>query len=345
MAKKTKIDDLEKQTPEIPVRFSELLGHEAQVRFLSRAIARGALPQAILVTGPDGVGKSVLSKMVAAALECEGATGGACGECPPCRKVARGIHPDVRHVKPEGLTESGKERSQIRMEQVRADILAPMELPPYEGKKLVIVVDPTEALNESAQNALLKPLEEPPAYVQFVLVSGNVSALLPTIRSRCHEVTLAPVSEQAIKKALSISGIPAEEWELAMAMAAGAPGRLLAFDKKESEFRRTTLLALLRDGLDVSAYQDLAPALEKLAKENPREVFGLATELVRDALRLQRGTAPRYHAGLGQALSEASRRRGLRGLQRISERLCDSSSQLVYNVNPRLLWEWIFLVP
>ena len=345
MAKKTKIDDLEKAAPESPVRFSELFGHEAQVRFLSKAIARGALPQTILVTGPDGVGKSLLARMSAAALECERPASGACGECGPCRKVARGIHPDVRYVRPEGLTESGKERSQIRIEQVRDEILAPMELPPYEGKKLVVVVDPAEALNESAQNALLKSLEEPPAYVQFVLVSGNASGLLPTIRSRCHEVALAPVSGNAMKKALALSGIPGEEWDLAMAMAAGAPGRLSAYDKKESEFRRATLLALLKDGLEASAYPDLAPALEKLAKENPRDVFSLATGLVRDALRLQRGAAPRFHADLGQVLAEASKRRGLQGLQRVSERLCESASQLAYNVNPRLLWEWVFLVP
>jgi DNA polymerase-3 subunit delta' len=345
MAKKTVVESREQPAAEFPVRFSELLGHGAQVRFLTRAIARGVLPQTILFTGPEGVGKATLARMAAAALECEDPTSGACGSCGACRKAARAIHPDLRVVKPEGLTESGKERAQIRIEQVREGILAPLALPPYEGKRLVFLIDPAEALNENAQNSLLKSLEEPPPYVQFFLVSANPAGLLPTVRSRCHEIPLGPVDEDSMRKAAARAGIPEGERGLALGSAAGAPGRLLAFDRRGSELRRGTLLALLGDGLDLAASPGLIPAVEKLAKENPREVVSLATGLLRDALRAGRGAAPRLHGDVTETLREAAANRGPENLQRMADRLADAPAQLARNVNPRLLLEWVFLVP
>ena len=330
---------------EFPVRFEELLGHDAQVRFLRRAIQKHVLPQALLLTGPAGVGKTTLALMVAAAMECEGGAGSACGSCGPCRKVARGLHPDVKLVGPEGVTKTGRERTEVLIDQVRTRILDPLELPPYEGRKLVFVIEPAEALNEESQNALLKSLEEPPRFAQFLLVSSNPVGLLPTVRSRCHEMALSPVPEEAMRDALRTSGIPESEWGLAAASSAGAPGRLMTFDRKASEFRRNTLLTLLKDGLDLAAYPDLAPALEKLAKENPREVCSSAMALTRDAIRATRGARLRLHADVTDSLREAAKKRGPDGLQRLASRLTEAPSQLAHNVNPRLLWEWVFLVP
>jgi DNA polymerase-3 subunit delta' len=220
-----------------------------------------------------------------------------------------------------------------------------LDLPPYEGKRLVFLIEPAESLNEESQNALLKALEEPPGFCQFLLIGSNTASLLATVRSRCHELALSPLSEEAMRAVLRGSRIPESEWGLASASAAGAPGRLLSYDREASEFRRSTLLALLRDGLDLAAYPGLAPALEKLAKEPPREICALATAMVRDALRVSRGARPRLHADIHDLLKAAVQSRRLEGLQTLAGRLSDAPAQLARNVNPRLLWEWVFLVP
>ncbi|MGC8722251.1 MAG: ATP-binding protein [Acidobacteriota bacterium] len=327
-----------------PVCFDELLGHAAQVRFLVKALGRGVLPQTLLFTGPKGIGKATLARMVAAALQCDAPVHGACGHCGPCRKVRRGIHPDVRWVGLE-TRDGGAKRTQIVVDQIREQVLAPLSLPPYEGRRLVILIDPADALNPNAQNALLKSLEEPPAFGQFILVTSNPAALLPTVRSRSHALTLGPLPPGDMIPLLDRLSVPPADRPSALAFACGAPGRLLSAGPGWKDDRRDLLLRLLEEGLDASVYPDLAPLLERLAKEDAGEVCALAAGLIRDALRVAHGRSALVNADAGQPLARAARRRGVNGLQRVAERLAEAPQHLARNVNPRLLLERLFLVP
>lgn len=338
MARKRKAEDdapLPEAKPQ-PVTLAGFQGHARQRRLLARAMAKGALNPSLLFAGPSGIGKATLAFRLAAALQCDHPSPWACGSCPPCRKVSLGLHPDLREIRPGFNEDTGKPKRDIVVDQVRDDILAPLALPPYEGRKLIFLLDPAEALNANAQNALLKSLEEPPSYVQFLLVTANPAALLPTVRSRCQVVSFGPLSASAMREACLAAGVSGTTAAEALSAAAGAPGPLYSGDWKASAKRRNSLIALLEGGLEAARYPSLAPLLEGLSQEPPRPVL-------QDALRIVSEASRARLTGQG-ILSRAAAARGT-GLQTIADRLAESLSHLERNVNLRLLLERAFLVP
>lgn len=152
----------------------------------------------MLLTGPEGTGKGRFALAAAARLLCEAPEGGsACGQCPSCRWFLGDNHPDFRHVVPAADLESDeagdgerkKGSRQILIDQIR-DLEDFVFVGGHRSGARVVVVEPAEAMNPAAQNALLKILEEPPVSVYFILVSSRWRRLLPTIRSRCRTLAL-----------------------------------------------------------------------------------------------------------------------------------------------------------
>lgn len=327
------------ETPPRPVTLDGFVGHARQVTLLGRALSRGLLNPALLFSGPPSVGKGTLAWRLAAALECLSPTPWACGRCTACHKTARGNHPDIRIITLETNEDTGKLRKEILLDQVRDRVLAPLALPPYEGRKLVFIIEPAEAVRPGAQNALLKSLEEPPAYGQFILVASNTAGLLPTVRSRCQHVTFGPVPSAQMRKAAAAAGVKATESEPALACAAGAPGLLFSGAWREALSRREALTLLLEHGLETSRYPELRAPFESLAQEPPQALLAESLRVVAEAQRA-------LVLGVGSpALGRAAQARGTEGLQRVADRLGEAPAHLVRNVNARLLLERIFLVP
>src|SRR5215831_19181439 len=136
--------------------FAEVFGHHRLISLLKRSIASGTLPPSLLFVGPAGVGKRKMAIAVAQALNCErvrGSGADGCGECAACRRIERGVHPDVPIVEPG-------DNGSIKIDQVR-DIVERAAYRPFEGRRRVVIVDEADALVPAAQNALLKTLEEP----------------------------------------------------------------------------------------------------------------------------------------------------------------------------------------
>jgi DNA polymerase III subunit delta' len=205
--------------------FRDIAGHRRLKRLLMRALQAGSLPPSLVFAGPDGVGKRQVALALAQALNClqpraDAASGerDACGICPSCHKIARGLHPDVTLVEPE-------DGGPIKIDQVR-DAVAHTAFRPFEGRTRVVIVDQADLLNEAAQNALLKPLEEPPARNVFVLVASRPHLLLTTVRSRCCILRFGPISAGDIAAALvSRHGCAEDAARKAAALAGGSLAR------------------------------------------------------------------------------------------------------------------------
>ena len=165
---------------------SALKGNERLKEQLSRQERGRGMSHAYILSGPAGSGRHALARLLAAAMLCAGRGEKPCGKCGPCLKVFRGIHPDVSVVTGP---EAGKP---ITVDQVRA-LRADAYIRPNEGERKVYILE--GEMNVPAQNALLKLLEDGPPYAAFFLITGNAGGLLQTVRSRCEELALTPVSE------------------------------------------------------------------------------------------------------------------------------------------------------
>lgn len=278
--------------------FDEILGQERALGSLRAALRRGALHHAYLFGGPAGTGKGSAARVLAQAANCERGdrVDEPCGECGPCRKIARGVHPDVfvlsdeRSMVKAGRWEARGGRSpskDIVVDQVRDLVDHRLAMKRVEGRRRFVVIDPADAMNVQAQNALLKTLEEPPEDTTLVLVASSPDALLPTIRSRCARVTFAPLPDVLVAEHLQKEGRGAEEARLAAALAAGSLGRALELDTKElGAVREALTAAAALDARDARAWLGFAAEHGK-DRERARELCELLLVWLRDVVAVQ----------------------------------------------------------
>lgn len=212
----------------------------------SRLLAmRQRMPHAVLLAGPQGVGKLELARGWAQSLLCEQprADGEACGECEGCHWFAAGTHPDFMHLTLlEKETRDGDVRlaTEISVEQARQAVDF-VQLSTYRAGYRLVLIEPAEALNTASANALLKVLEEPPINTVFILVSHQFRQLLPTILSRCHKMEVGLPDKTVLGAWLRQNGLD----EKALAWVSGAPlAALEARDEGELEMRQELLDAL-----------------------------------------------------------------------------------------------------
>jgi DNA polymerase-3 subunit delta' len=235
-------------------------------------IRRGA-PGAVLLVGPAGIGKTTLALDLAAGLLCDAADPAdrPDGSCRACRLVDHGSHPDVHTLGPEGpgrqvvIGGPGKPRG-IR------DIVAELALLPVEGGARIAIIEAAHRMNEDAQAALLKTLEEPPSRTTIILCADAEELLLPTIRSRCARVRLGPVGVREIESILAeLDAADAPLSARLARIADGRPGLALAWARQPDALRE-------RDALG-RALLDLAAARPSIRLQGIRAIAAQAAAL------------------------------------------------------------------
>lgn len=190
--------------------FGALLGNDRLKANLTESLAKGHISHCYLISGPEGSGKHTLARLLAAAILCQSSSDKPCGVCTPCRKVLDGNHPDY-------ITVDDPEKKTVSVElirQARADVF----IQPNESEHKIYQFPRAQDMGLSGQNALLKVLEEPPAYGVFLLLSDNPDALLPTVRSRCTELKMQALPPEVLEKQLAADFPQASPEDIAGAM-------------------------------------------------------------------------------------------------------------------------------
>lgn len=201
--------------------FDTIVGHEKIKEHLMNAIKLNKVSHAYILNGEEGIGKKTIAAVFAKAVQCERGGAEPCGECHSCIQAESNNQPDIIWVKHEKPSSIGVE--DVRL-QVNSDIL----IKPYSSRYKVYIIDDAQKMTVQAQNALLKTIEEPPAYGIIMLLTTNADSFLPTILSRCVTLNLKPLSSKEIKDYLMThEKVPDYRAAFAAAFAQGRLGRAI----------------------------------------------------------------------------------------------------------------------
>ena len=253
------------------VIFNSFIGNETVKERLYRTIQSGRASHAYLLEGRAGSGKKTLAYHITAALNCENTSDTVpCGSCLTCRKIYRGISPDVVY------TSLDKKAKSIGVEKIR-QMLEHVQVAPNDLQMKVYIIDHAHKLTEQAQNTLLKLMEEPPGRALFLLLCENSSMLLPTVRSRTQQLRMELFSDETLYEYVM------ENEPLAESLQRTAPERLM-------------LLLRLSNGTIGSAKRYLSYTEDKLEADPQFSSY----QMTEETLKILCGD---MHAGGGRSVS------------------------------------------
>ena len=256
--------------------------HEDVLDRLIKNVREGVTQHAYIFEGERGGGSLEAAKLFANALICTRKETAPCGSCIPCTLAKVGNHPDIK------IITAPKDKKNIPVDSIR-EILTDSMKKPYEDGKKVYIVAYGDEMNEQAQNAFLKLLEEPPEYAVFVILAENTESLLPTVRSRCEIIKFLPVPEEKIKNILKSSypDIKNADFLARYAMGNVEKAKRLACDEGFMPLRSGAfdmLGKLLSENLSES--YDVAEFAE-LNKADAEVVLSLWLDFLRDIMLIQ----------------------------------------------------------
>ena len=252
--------------------FKDILGHEQIIEHLRNAITMDKVSHAYIINGPDKSGKMMLAEAFAQTLQCEkltetiAAAGGdgaaveACMECHSCKQAVGRNQPDIIYVKHE-------KPNTISVDDIRTQVNNDIVIKPYSSKHKIYIIDEAEKMNVQAQNALLKTIEEPPAYAIIILLTTNADAFLQTILSRYVTLNVKVVADEKIKKFLmSKYQVPDYQADICVAFAQGNVGKAIQLASSE-DFNelKAAVLQLMKRLKDIDIYE-MGEAIKQISE-------------------------------------------------------------------------------
>ena len=321
--------------------FDQVIGHEDVIRHLRNSIETGKISHSYISTGGHGSGKKLVAGSFAMALECTGPGTDGCRVCESCKRALGKNHPDI-------ITVSHEKPGTITIDDIREQIIHDVDIKPYYGPYKIYIVPGAEMMTVQAQNALLKTIEEPPAYAVILLLTTNIDGLLQTIRSRCVRLDLKLVEDRLIKNYLMEHlHIPDYQAEMDTSFAQGSIGR--AKDAATSEdftVMTQNALKLLRQADAMKVYE-MTEAVKQLSseKQNIGDYLDIYQFWFRDVLMFK-ATREVDHLVFKNEINfirEQAKERSYENLEKILDALEKTRVRLKANVNFDLAMELLFL--
>ena len=323
------------------VSFNNIIGHEEIIRHLQNAMKAGKVSHSYIFTGRPGSGKKLLATTYAMTLQCEAGGTEPCQKCDSCKKALGKNHPDIimiTHEKPNVIT----------IDEIREQLINDVAIKPYCSHYKIYIVADAELMNPQAQNALLKTIEEPPEYAVIMLLTSNIDALLPTIRSRCVRLDLKIVDDGLVKKYLMEHlHIPDYQAEIDASYAHGSIGKAKeAATSQDFSDMTQNALRILKNAGDMEVYE-LTEAIKELANDklNIGDYLDLFQFWFRDVLMFK-ATREIDNLVFKQEINyirEQASQRSYENLEKILDALEKTKVRLRANVNMELALELLFL--
>lgn len=321
--------------------FSSIIGHEQIKEHLQNAISMNKISHAYILDGPDQSGKMSLAKSFAMALQCEQQSTEGCMKCHSCKQALSNNQPDIiylQHEKP----------NTISVDDIRKQINNDIVIKPYASPYKIYIIDEAEKMNQQAQNALLKTIEEPPTYAILLLLTTNADAFLPTILSRCIRLNIKPVSNQKIHSFLVKEyHFSDDKADICTAFAQGNVGKAIQLANSE-DFNeiKNSALQLLKRIKEIELYE-MMEAIKQINeyKLEINDYFDIMTIWYRDVL-IYKATSDAnsliFKDEIYNIKKQASKS-SYEGIERIIKALDKAKRRLNANVNFNLVIELLLL--
>jgi DNA polymerase III subunit delta' len=335
--------------------FKSIIGQEHSIRFLTILLQKGKIPNAMLFSGPEGVGKKMAALSFAKAANCAGINKSAkknsgltvengvfptepCGTCKNCRQFDSGSHPDFIRIDPEGQV--------TKIAQIR-ELRQLISMKPFGARLRVVVLSKAHTLNQEASNALLKVLEEPPHRTILILITPRISDLLPTIVSRCQHIRFHPIPVKPLAAVLMQDhAMDQKEAESIAAMANGSFSRALALKNTDWIFRRNWIIKET-ENMDTASVAVILALAEKMVKSKDKESTQDLLEMIktwyRDLLIAKYCPDSIINKDLMANVRNVSQRYNQNTLLNRISAVQRAQKEIDANVNPRLVLENLFL--
>ncbi|MCR5507091.1 MAG: DNA polymerase III subunit delta [Lachnospiraceae bacterium] len=325
-------------------KFSDIIGQEHIKEHLKSAILNDKVSHAYIINGEKDSGKEFIANTFAMALLCENRAEDAepCMECHACKQAITNNQPDiikVIHEKP----------GSIGVEDVRDQIVSDVYVRPYAGGKKIYIINEADKMTVQAQNALLKTLEEPPQYVVLLLLTSNISALLPTIISRSVVLNLRPVEDKAVRRFLmERMHIPDYQADICVAFARGNIGKAKHLATSEDfEEIKTEAVRVLKyaEEMDINEF---VSAINRISayKMSIDDYMDILLIWYRDVLMLKatKDVDSLVFRDEIRAIKDRAGKSSYEGIEKIIEAIDKTKARLKANVNFELAMELLLLV-
>lgn len=260
--------------------FEDIVGQENIISHMKNAIRLNKISHAYIINGEKGMGKKTIAKVFSMTLQCEKGGEKPCMQCHSCKQAMSNNHPDIKwitHEKP----------STIAIDDVREQINNDIAIKPYSGKYKIYIMDEAQKMTIQAQNALLKTIEEPPAYGIIILLTDNKDSFLQTILSRCVALQMKPVSSERIINYLrEKEKIPDYQAKMVVNFAGGNLGRAIRLASMEEFGELKEMVVKHLTGVCDASVTDISGYVKEASvfKDNISEYIDLVVAWFRDVL-------------------------------------------------------------